>query len=235
MESVAQGTAIVADEHELFRLALAELLVREGLFSSVYQAATYEEAVRHLEGNQGVVFVGLDLAMPGMNDFRSFQYIRAAHPDVRLAVISASEGREGILRALGAGVHGYIPKSLRIREIVDAIRMVLDGKLFVPATLANAVAYAGDGNSANDTDHPGSGHRPSLGTLPVGTLSARQAEVLGLIALGNSNKEIARCLRLAEGTVKVHVNALYRTLGVHNRVSAITAMAKAIDKSEQAS
>lgn len=215
-DSLPLSGAIVADDHELFRSALAEILRREFHFHRIIEAASLDAAVEHLGQAPDVTFACIDLAMPGMNGTAGLLAIREVYPNVRVAVITGSERREDILGALGAGVHGYIPKTLRIVEIAAAIRTVLEGGIFVPAALAKK----SPGASPQRVMPPPVQESKSKSYV----LSPRQTEVLTLMAEGKSNKQIARDLGLAEGTVKVHVAALFRTLGTNNRVSAVSAL-----------
>jgi DNA-binding NarL/FixJ family response regulator len=218
-------TAVIADDHELFRAALTELLRREIGFRTVVQAETFEEAMHQLKCHPDAAFACIDLAMPGMQGSASFHAIRERCPNIRIAVVTASERREDILMALGAGVHGFIPKTFRIAQMATALRTILEGGIFVPPQLALTPAPRRR-TSACDRAQPRSPQqladeplRPGLG------LSARQEDVSRLMAQGKSNKEIAQALGLAENTIKVHVHALYRSLGTHNRVLAVAAVA----------
>ena len=117
--------AVVADDHELFRSALAEILRRELGFSHIVEAGTLDDALNCLARIPNVTFASLDLMMPGMDGGDSLSGIRQTYPDLRLAVVSGSERREDILSALAAGVHGYIPKTFRIPQITAAVRVVI--------------------------------------------------------------------------------------------------------------
>lgn len=209
------NAAVVSDDHELFRSALSELLKGTFGFSSVFQAGSLDEGIEHLGASDAITFASFDLYMPGMEGATSLHSIREIYPKVHLAVVTASERREDILAALGAGVNGFIPKSLGIVEVRQALRSIIGGQIYVPAALAAANALASPAATAKREPVPFRSNE---------LLSPRQNDVLALMAQGLTNKEIARHLRLAEGTVKVHVNALYRALGAHNRVSAVAAM-----------
>ena len=182
----------------------------------VIEADSLDDALDHIGRTPDLAFASIDLAMPGMNGEASLLGIREEYPDLRLAVITASERREDILLALDAGVHGYIPKTMRIAEIAAALRTILEGRIFVPPMLAT--------KSLQPTRRAQAVATPAAPRL--NGLSPRQKAVLNLISLGKSNKEIAHELSLAEGTVKVHVSALFRTLGAHNRMSAVAAIAR---------
>ncbi len=209
------ASALVADDHELFRDALATLLKRELCFREVIQVGTLHAAITQLGHAPETSLVTIDLSMPEMGAAASMAGIRKVHPDVRLVVISDSERREDILQALDSGAHGFIPKTYTIAEMLAAFRTILEGRIFVPRSLAET--------SINALSAARAAKPPQPGSSPV--LSPRQRSVMDLLALGWSNKEIARDLQMAEGTVKIHVNAIYRTLGARNRVSAVSAMA----------
>jgi len=118
-----------------------------------------------------------------------------------------------VLLALEAGAHGYVPKSLGAAELAQALQAIRAGTIYVPRLLADITAVAGEPSSPVI--------RPEVpsGASPLG-ITKRQQDVLELIVRGLSNKEIARELNLGEGTVKVHVAALFRTLGVTSRSAA---------------
>lgn len=148
--------------------------------------------------------------MPGMHQAAHLSVIREHFPHVRVVVVSASSRRADILAALDAGAHGFIPKGIGVAELAKAIRSVLDGIIYVPPSLAECgPAPAAPPALEHPLDAP-----PSA---VLGHLTPRQREVLELLVQSRSNKEIARHLGLGEGTVKIHVAALLRNLGAHNR------------------
>ena len=206
--------ALVADDHELFRAALAGMLRAHVGFRSVLEAGTLDEALGHLGRESDLAFAAIDLGMPGMAGAASVRAIRRSHPTLRLAVVTASERREDILQALDAGVNGYVPKTLPTAALTAALRAILEGGIFVPPVLAECGVHQGSGTASPAPEAEDAG------------LSPRQRDVMQLIALGKSNKEIARALNLATGTVKVHVNAIYRAVGASNRVTAVAAVAR---------
>lgn len=199
---------LVADDHELFRSGLRQLLQDNLPGVEVTEAKTLDEAIELLTTNGAGDLVLVDLRMPGMSGAEALAALRDGFPESKVAVVSGLEDRGEILAALAAGVHGYIPKSLSGADIADAIRGILDGKIFVP----NAIGKR----------EPGAGLEAPAG-LNSGSekLTARQKEVLGELLKGRSSKEIARTLDIAEGTVKIHLAAIYRAIGVRTRAEAI--------------
>jgi DNA-binding NarL/FixJ family response regulator len=203
----ASRIAIVADSNEIFRAGLAELFRRELGFTKVLVAGHYDCLMEHLHSHSHAAFAAADLDLPGLLSIESFREIRRVFPTIRLAMVAASTRQKDILLALSTGIHGYLPRTLSASEIAEAVRLIRNGHIYVPDCLAIPAANAGD-------------VAPTLTSALE--LTPRQRDVLRLMVRGKSNKEIARALSLKEGTVKVHVNAVFRALGVHNRGSAIS-------------
>jgi DNA-binding NarL/FixJ family response regulator len=207
--------ALVADDHELFGAALAAVLKRDLGFAEVIGTGSFDEALAALTQRADIALATFDLAMPGMDDSGRIAAVRQACPGLRIAVVSASARREDIVHALAAGAHGYVPKLLGIAELTAALRSIADGAMFVPPVLAE---------TAGGEAEP---HEDGAAPIAAGlALPPRQREVLRLLAEGRSNKEIARRLNLAEGTVKVHMAGLFRKLGVRNRAGAVAAASR---------
>lgn len=198
-------SVLIADDHELFREGLRSL-VEDGLDAEdVRQAASLDEALDLLADGNAPDLLILDLRMPGVSGAEAFTALRDALPGSKVVVMSASEDREDILAALAGGVHGYIPKSLTAAQIEAALRDVLNGRIYAPAALGQR--------------SPAAEPRPAPTT--VEGLTIRQRDVLSHLMKGQSSKEIARALSIAEGTVKIHLAAIYRAVGVRTRAEAI--------------
>lgn len=206
--------AVVADDDPFFRLALSSVLVDHLEVTEVRQAGSLDDALEILSEHPTVGLALFDLAMPGMASPASLAAVRECHPEVTVAVVSASIHREDVFQALRAGVHGFVTKGTSIEAVVEALRMIRDGFVFVPAFVTRIDEPPGQATTEAQAVRE-----------PAGCLTPRQRQVLELIAAGQSNKEIARSLSLGEGTVKIHVTALLRALGVPNRAAAV-AMAK---------
>lgn len=196
---------LVADDHELFRDAIKRLVSDTWPGVALDEAGDLDGALEQLADGGAIDLVLIDLKMPGLNGPESLSALREGYPDTKIIVVSASETKDDILAALGAGVHGYVPKSLTSKAIKAAIESVLAGGVFVPAQVTERSTPAAA--------------KPSAGSQPH--LTARQGEVLESLATGASNKEIARKLNLTEGTVKIHLAAIYRVIGVKSRGEAI--------------
>jgi RNA polymerase sigma factor (sigma-70 family) len=205
-------TLLIADDHEVFRIGLAQVARRKLKFSSVLEAATFGEALERL-GDERITVAICDVAMPGLARPAELARIRRARPDVCLIVLSGSSAREDILEALAAGVHGYIVKSARTDDLVATIRTVMSGTIYVPPSLAELPPLREEPAARPAADEARS-------ESALSGLTDRQREVLRLIADGLSNKEIAQRMRIAEGTVKMHVTAILRATSSRNRAQA---------------
>lgn len=210
-----RGTALIADDHEVFRMGLMHLLRRSLKVKRFLQAECFDQVIEHLK-DEDVTLLILDLRMPGLESPEQITRVRLLRPDAQVVVLSASDSRQDILEALSAGVHGYIVKSQNTDRLVDRLRHVLSGEIYVPAILADLPLEVDKGTA------PSRGSRPAQKTL-----SARQIQVLKGLVEGKSNKDIARSLNVAEGTVKIHLAALFRVLGAVNRAHA-AALGKAL-------
>jgi DNA-binding NarL/FixJ family response regulator len=198
---------LLADDHELFREGLKGLVEDTLDVDVVRQAGSLDDALEMLGDGAAPDLMILDLRMPGVSGAEAFSALRDALPTTKIVVMSASEDREDILGALGGGVHGYIPKSLSAAEIEAALRDVIGGRIYAPAALGQRAGAA-------PIDRP-----PP--TARIDGLTGRQKDVLGELLKGQSSKEIARALHIAEGTVKIHLAAIYRAVGVRTRAEAI--------------
>src|SRR5262245_54159946 len=133
------GTVLIADDHEVFRLGLVQLL-RSGLkVKRFLQAETFSEVAAHLKDPE-LVLVVVDLGLEGMGSVKDLVRIRRQRPDVQLVVVSGSDSREDILGALWAGVHGYIVKTQHTDQLIDKLRYILSGEIYVPPVLAEQPA-----------------------------------------------------------------------------------------------
>jgi DNA-binding NarL/FixJ family response regulator len=206
--------ALIADDDEFFRMALATILSSKLKFAEVVQAASLDEAVEKLSARSDISLALFDLAMPGMESPANLRAVRDCFETLRVAVVSASKNRRDILSALEAGVHGYVPKELGVADLAHALGLIVDGVIYVPPSIANLPSHEQPAPAREVAAPPKSA---------LATLTPRQRGVLALLVQGKSNKAIARDLELGEGTVKVHMAALFRSLGVRTRTAAAVA------------
>ena len=215
MASSLIAAALVVDDHELYRVGIANIMRGQFGFKEVSEADSLDAALYCLSRNPDLALAVVDPDTTGVNGLAGLRLVRSLCPTLPMAVISSSRRREQVLDTLAVGIQGFVPKTYRAEQIGEAIRAILAGRFFVPGELM-------DGGDAghDEAAHACGDDRASS------CLTPRQRQVIRLMAQGKSNKEIARALDLAEGTIKVHVNALYRTLSVHNRAGAVAALAQ---------
>lgn len=205
-------TILLADDHVLFREGMKHILsdLDEGV--EIVEADSYTQAIDIVEKGAEFDLALVDLAMPGLDNFSGLSTLCRNIGDVPVVVVSAMEGGAEIRQAMDCGASGYIPKTLDSNVVLSALKLVFSGGVYLPPNLLNAEQPESRGRGAGlRAGHEGEGAR----------LTPRQRDVLDLMAKGYSNKEIARKLNLAEGTVKLHVTALLKALEVNNRTQAV--------------
>jgi DNA-binding NarL/FixJ family response regulator len=202
--------ALIADRNHAFRAVVAEL-IRVGHPGAVMREATSTAEMMNVlaDGVCDVLFLDLDLV--GSAAVAALAHLAASYPDVKIVALGEGDDRDIVIACLDAGLHGYIPRATPINQLAKAMRVIGSDGVFVSPIAAK---LATDGH----VSHAGLS-RPEP-TRSV-ALTARQVDVLRLLAEGRSTKDIARRLGLAVPTVKTHLAALYRQLGVRNRVEAV--------------
>jgi two-component system nitrate/nitrite response regulator NarL len=202
---------LVVDDHPVLRDGLAALIGQVGNDTHVLQARDAAEAFDLLDQNEDVELVIVDLLMPGMDGLAAIGEFGRKRPEMPVIVLSSSEDPQDARRALAEGALGYVPKSANPNTLLAAIKLVLNGELYVPALILND--SGADPQRSRTVD-------PRLQT-PL--LTERQVDVLRLVSEGQSNKAIAHALDLSENTVKVHISAVFKALQVVNRTQAARA------------
>jgi DNA-binding NarL/FixJ family response regulator len=197
--------ALLIDDHQIFREGLKGLLKAQAAVEDITEATTLAEGLAAIAIRTPDI-ITIDLDLPDVFGDGTVSRLRAAAPSARHIVVSATEDSATILAALAAGAHGYVPKRLAGTEAAHAVREVLAGRVFVPASV-----HAG-GSSGPDK---------SRVLSELGRLSPRQLDVARGLATGSTTKVIAYDLNLSEGTVKLHLSAIYRILGCSNRAQAV--------------
>lgn len=197
---------LLADDHPLFREGVKPVLKKLAPDLEIVEATDYPSAFAAMQRAGEVDLALLDLYMPGMAGVEGVIRFRASHPEVPVVVLSASEQAEDIQRLLSAGALGYVTKASPSEVILGALRLVLAGGVYVPPSLLA---------------HPNGASMESDGFPRPAPLTTRQVEVLRELAKGQSNKQIAKVLEVTEGTVKIHLAAIFRILKVNNRTEAV--------------
>lgn len=201
---------LIADDHALFRDGLAMRLEEINPDIILHQAATFSQAVKILDKENDINMIIVDLDMPDMKWEDGINELKNKAPDVSMVVISASEDIRNIRKILATGIKGYIPKRSDPKIMHNALKLILEGGTYIPPALIE-----------NTSESSSSSHRSNGKTL-----TNRQSQVLDLIAQGKSNKQIAYEMGVSEATVKLHINALLRSLKVNNRTQAVVTAQK---------
>jgi two-component system, NarL family, nitrate/nitrite response regulator NarL len=198
---------LVVDDHPVLREGLATLLQRAGPDTAILQAGDAAEALELVVQHADLDVVVLDLILPGMSGLSAITEFGRARPDLPVIVISSSQDPQDARRALALGALGYVPKSANPQTLLSAIRLVMDGELYVPRLILDEPAVP----SARPRHVVGPG---------VPLLTERQIDVLKQLSEGQQNKAIAIELGLSEKTVKVHITAIFKALNVVSRTQA---------------
>src|SRR3954470_8481817 len=193
---------VIADYHPLFRVALREAVTGLIEHAEIAEAGTFEEVPKLLDKAGEVDLILLDLSMPGVRGFSGLMYLRAQYPSVPVVVVSANDDPAVIRRCMDFGASGFIPKTLGIEQMPQAVKRVLGG----------------GGRTTADVhlDRRGDAGRAHVETAALmaglGTLTPQQVRVLMMLSEGMLNKQIAYELSVSEATVKAHVSAILQKL-----------------------
>ncbi|MEW5756618.1 MAG: response regulator transcription factor [Pseudomonadota bacterium] len=193
---------LLVDDHALFRAGMRYVLRELDEAVELLEAPDCDAAQRLAD--ESVSLVLMDLLLPGTDGLRGLSQCRERLPDTPVVMLSAVEDLDRVERAMRLGARGYISKSANSDTMLGALRQVLAGEIYLPWAI-----------------------EPARESEEVQPLTPRQIEVLHLLARGASNKEIARALGVAEGTVRIHVTAILRALNVRNRGQAAYAGVRA--------
>lgn len=214
---------LIVDDHPLIREALRHVLTMLDDQLELIEAQNCAEAMTVAAANPALDLVLLDLGLPDADGITALTQMRERYPATPVVVLSATEQPAMVTRAIDAGAMGFIPKTSSNQLLLNALRLVLSGGVYLPvevlrqqqdapAPVSQHAATAGAGGAAASPRDSG--------------LTARQTEVLALMVQGKPNKLICRDLNLAEGTVKIHVTAILKALGVANRTQAVIAVGR---------
>ena len=208
---------LVVDDHALIRDAVAAVLREIDSGATVVPAADGAAAEAALADHGEVDLALLDIQLPGTSGLELLQRWRERLPEMAVVMLSGVRDPDLVRRALALGASGYIPKTDTREVMTSALRLVMNGGVYVPPEALQAAA-------ADAPGPPSASARPA--PPPIPGLTGRQLDVLDLMMQGYSNKRICRALDLAEPTVKNHVSAILRALGVASRAEAIVLVSR---------
>jgi two-component system nitrate/nitrite response regulator NarL len=210
----------VIDDHPLFREGVTRSLSEIGGFEIVAEGSSMEDAIRIAQRHAPDVML-MDISMPG-GGLEAIGPIRDIRPEQRIVMLTVSEAGDDITRALNSGARGYVLKGVGSQALAEILRSVAAGESYVSPTLSarllKDLASFSNGGAKDD---------------PLSTLTAREQEVLELVASGLSNKRIALKLDLHEKTVKHHMSRILAKLNVSNRTEAAMTLRDAADQRQQ--
>ena len=217
---------LIVDDHTLFRRGLKALLAQDDRFEVTSEAADVGEALRCV-GQHAPDLILLDNHLPGVRGIEGIASLKEAAPGCRILMLTVSEDENDLAAALQAGADGYLLKTVESDQLCEAIIKVLEGESVVsPEMMTKLLRMFRQQSAPAAVATP---HTPPAPTAAkprprddsgLSTLSAREREILTLIARGDSNKLIARALEIAETTVKIHVQHILRKLDCSSRVQA---------------
>ncbi len=208
---------LIADDHPLFRDALEQSVLVALPHAHVHAADSVHALLALIEALPDAELLLLDLHMPGARGYSALAHIRGQYPELPIIVVSGHEEALVARRTLAHGAAAYIPKSTSAADIVAAIHSVLDGDVWLPHTLL------GDDVELNPEEADAAAR--------IATLTPQQFRVMTMLADGQLNKQIAWELSVSEATVKAHMTAIMRKLGVNNRTQvALVASQLAVDQ-----
>ena len=212
---------LIIDDHALFRVGLQGLLEQRGIEVADAVASGIEGIQRAGELKPDIIL--LDLRMPDMGGLEVLQKLRESNSTIPVVMLTTSNEESDLIKSLRSGAQGYLLKDMEPDELVSALRDIENGKNVVAQDLTDALARMVQGDT-NVVDEEG----------PFSELTPREMEILCLLAEGQSNKLIARNLGISDGTVKLHVKAILRKLGIHSRVeAAVIAVEQGLRKNKQ--
>jgi DNA-binding NarL/FixJ family response regulator len=218
---------LLVDDHPLILSALKAMIENLCPGVVVNAVSSAREARFTLNAVQEHDLMLLDLELGDANGFELLGEVRRNHPELSVVVLSSSDRAGDVIQAIDQGAMGFLPKRMSTEDLADALRLVMAGGIFVPTMSLNPVHDADAAGPLAQPEPTGPGSLPSFEELGV---TPRQADVLLLLLQGKSNKDIARRLGLSVETIKDHVAAVLRALGVSSRTQAVLAVGQLTQK-----
>ncbi len=203
--------ALIVDDHPIVRDALVTSLVSLRVFDEIQTANCFQSLVDQLELDAHFQLLLLDLSLTDTSGSKSIEFIRERYSDIPILIFSAFDATDIITQCFEYGVHGFVSKNSSMQTVVNAIKVVVAGGMYIPPSAARSMGF-------ELTDIPAP--VPEL-ELEKPHFTPKQQEVFEQLLLGQPNKVIARRLSMAEGTVKTHLHGIYQILHVNSRAQAI--------------
>jgi NarL family two-component system response regulator LiaR len=201
-------SVMIADDHSLVRQGLRRYLEMAGDIEVLGEASNGAEVLRMIDNGTGEPdVVLLDIRMPEMDGLEAARRIRVRHPDVGIIILTAYDDRQFVVEAVRAGARGYVLKARDAEHLIQTVRLVASGNMVIDPQLV--VALAEELSAATNRDKKAE------------TLTAREVEVLQLLAFGHTNKDIAEQLFISPDTVKTHLEHIFDKLGTSDRTAAV--------------
>ena len=204
---------LLADDHPLFREAIINVIQNSFPGCETLETEDLESALEIAKNEDDLDLILLDLNMPGMNGLNGLITLRNDLPTVPVVIVSAEEDKQIVLQAITYVAVGFITKSSPRDQMTDALQQILAGNVYLPSDIIRSSQPDNRRTQRKDENQI----PPEL----LSSLTRRQLLVLERMSKGESNKQIAYNLNIAETTVKAHVSAILRKLGVHNRIQAV--------------
>ena len=203
---------LIADDHPLFREAIHNVISDGFPGSEVMETADLDSALALTQEHDDLDLILLDLNMPGMHGLNGLINLRNEAPTIPVVIVSAEQDKQVVLQAITYGAVGFITKSSPRAQMTEAIQQILNGNVYLPPDIIR---------TTKSSTHRRMNDAPSFPPELLQALTRKQLQVLERMTKGESNKQIAYTLEIAETTVKAHVSAILRKLNVHTRVQAL--------------
>jgi DNA-binding NarL/FixJ family response regulator len=198
---------LIADDHSLVRQGIRRYLEMADDIEVVGEASNGEEALRLMENGDGLDIALLDIRMPEMDGLEAARKIQRLHPSVGVIMLTAYDDRQFVVEAVRAGARGYVLKARDAEHLIQTVRLVAGGNMVIDPQLV--VALAEELGQSRGRDRK------------TETLTAREVEVLQLLAFGHTNRDIADRLFISPDTVKTHLEHIFDKLGASDRTAAV--------------
>lgn len=209
---------LLVDDHALFRDGMRYVLQQLPEAVEIMEAGNFVDGLKIAMQHPELDLALLDLNMPGSEGPISIRYFHQRYPHIPVVVVSGEDGRGYMEKVMSYGAMGFISKNSTASVMVSALNLILSGGIYIPPEMMRQRGAVRE-NAVREKE-PEIADRRSVNTNEFG-LTQRQMQMLTHLAVGLSNKEIAEAVHLAEGTVKIHIAAVYQILRVSNRMEAV--------------